>query len=171
MVTSDAVKPVEETPQLRKYLTWLETSEKRVPDAEQTIPPPAIPLAPIAPKPASSPSVPVASAKPAAPERKRKKRTGVKHAPAALPGAASAPPRATPLPSPAAALAKANNAADQVDVELVDSVDPPTPARTDVTTLESSEGGAIQATPSRSTLGAADERSIHAAWIGANAAR
>src|SRR5205814_244602 len=54
MVTSEPAKAAEESPQMRKYLTWLELTEKPDPDANATVPPPAIPTAPVA-KPASSP--------------------------------------------------------------------------------------------------------------------
>jgi serine/threonine protein kinase len=130
MVTSEPAKPAEETPQLRKYLTWLETADKGEADADLTLPPPAIPTAPRAkpashpkvpaapPKPASNPSIPAAKAKPAAPpERKPKKRTGVKMPEAATPAAAI----------PTAAAAPPQNAVplDQIDVELVDVPEPP----------------------------------------------
>ncbi|MBI3821341.1 MAG: protein kinase [Planctomycetes bacterium] len=151
MVTSEPARPVEETPQLRKYLTWLEINDK---DAERTNPappvkPPSSPNIPVAsarppsgqsipvapPKPKSSPSVPVASAKPAAPEKKRKKRTGVKVPgpapdPEPITVAMPAPPPANPLDfntsAPAAAPMPAALPADQFDVELVDI---PTPAK------------------------------------------
>jgi serine/threonine protein kinase len=137
MVTSEPVKSVEETPQLRKYLTWLEMSDKDKSDGDTTIPPPPIPTAPMAkpvaapPKPPSNANIPVASAKPAAPERKRKKRTGVKMpgAAEAIPTAAPAPPPANPLDfgaTPAAAQPVAAQL-DQFDVELVDI--PATPPR------------------------------------------
>ncbi len=137
MVTSEPVKAQEESPQLKKYLTWLEMSE---PAVGATIPPPAIPTAPLAPprppsgqnipvaappKPPSGQNIPVASARPAAaPEKKRKKRTGVKMpaAPEPIPTAAPAPPAPNPLdfsapdPTPAPPIA-----ADQFDVELVDA--------------------------------------------------
>jgi serine/threonine protein kinase len=128
MVTSEPAKTAEETPQLRKYLTWLELSDKSDTDTDKTIPPPGIPSAPPA-KPASSanvpatsaeipvkpntptatskapsnPSIPVASAMPARPQ-KRKKRSGVK-----APAAAAMP---TAVPSPPAK--SATDAADPV---------------------------------------------------------
>ena len=129
MVTSEAVKPiVAETPQLKKYLTWLEISDKHEPDADKTIPPPDIPTAPVAkpvpsptapmPKPASSPNIPVASAKSPAPEKKRKRRTGVK-IPDAIPPAPTVKP--APLPASPVLAAAVAPALDQFDVELVDS--------------------------------------------------
>ncbi len=132
MVTSESVKPAEESPQLRKYLTWLETSERA--DADQTIPPPENMPSPL-PRSVSSPKIPVAApkpkssqnipaAKPAAPERKRKKRTGVKMPEApqaeAIPTAAPAAAVAAPAALPAAPLSP-----DQFDVELVEEPAPP----------------------------------------------
>ena len=129
LVASEPAKAAEETPQLRKYLTWLEMSDKHG-DPDMTIPPPAIPTAPPV-KPASSPNVPVtASAKPEATARKRKKRTGVKMPPpAVIPLAAPVPPApALALPVPAAPAARSLEpvaAADDLDVELVDASETP----------------------------------------------
>jgi serine/threonine protein kinase len=105
MVTSESAKPIEEAPQMRKYLTWLEATVKPKPDAEQAIEPPVLPTAPLA-MPVSSHGVPDAAAKL---EPRPKKRTGVKPAPVAA-------------PVPAAATA---DAADQLDVELVEAPDFP----------------------------------------------
>ena len=155
MVTSE--KPPEESPQMRKYLTWLEKTESQPEDRDrdpfETLPPPShvpsprvkspsgqnVPVAftkppsgqnvPAAPaKPASNPAVPTA-AKAAPPERKRKKRTGVKMPEAApVSGAVATPPVAAPAspvaaaapPPTAAPLMAAAPSADQFDVELVD---------------------------------------------------
>ena len=151
MVTSEPVKPTEETPQLRKYLTWLELSDKGEPDADKTIPPPEIPIAPPA-KPTSSPNVPaapvevpaapakapsnpnipVASAKPARPAKQRKKRIGVKEPTAdPIPTGATARRAAGPvlaapvLAAPAAPILEADIPTDQLDVELIDVPEPP----------------------------------------------
>jgi serine/threonine protein kinase len=142
MVTSEPAKAAEETPQLRKYLTWLELSDKSDTDTDKTIPPPGIPSAPPA-KPApsgnvpaapakapASPNIPVASPKPARPQ-KRKKRTGVK-VPTADPiptGAtarrAAGPVHAAPvLAAPAAPILEADIPTDQLDVELIDVPEP-----------------------------------------------
>jgi hypothetical protein len=151
MVTSEPEKPAEETPQLRKYLTWLELSDQSEPDAAKTIPPPEIPTAPPAKstsspkvpaaspeipakpnisaapaKASSNPSVPAASAKPA-PPKKQKKRSGVK-GPAAnpVPTGATAPRAAGPgLAVPAAPMLEADIPTDQVDVELIEVPDAP----------------------------------------------
>jgi eukaryotic-like serine/threonine-protein kinase len=104
MVTSESTKPIEETPQLRKYLTWLETSVPEPPDADQANPPLALPKAPLA-EPTSNSRV---LAEPAKPQRKSKRRTGVKAVPAAIPVAAPVP------------VVSAASAADQLDVELVE---------------------------------------------------
>jgi eukaryotic-like serine/threonine-protein kinase len=121
MVTSETAKPIEETPQLRKYLTWLETSGEMQPEANQTsqpaatIPPVALPAPPTA-KPAALPTAPAAEAKP---DRKRKKPIGAKSAPAPIPVAA-----ATPVVLPAI---ERMPTADQLDVELVALPEAPTP--------------------------------------------
>jgi serine/threonine protein kinase len=132
MVTSESAKPVEESPQLRKYLTWLETTEKPGDDPDATIPPPAnmptpaakptsnakLPVAPAPPpaKPASNPNLPAAVA------AKRKKRTGVKVPEAApLPAAAPTAPAAIPLPAEPAPI----SAPEVFDVELIDAAAPP----------------------------------------------
>jgi serine/threonine protein kinase len=125
MVTSEPARPVEDSPQLKKYLTWLEMSDVQEPEPEKTLPPPTIPVAPIAPprppsgqnipvvqtKPPSSQNIPVPTAKPATPERKRKRRTGVR-----MPE-----PVAAPAPAPANPLdfTGQDGAAEQFDVELV----------------------------------------------------
>jgi serine/threonine protein kinase len=130
LVTSEPAKPAEDTPQLRKFLTWLDMSDKQDADADKTIPPPAFPKALVAPplKPASSPHVPVASAKPEASARRRKKRTGVKMPPtAAIPAALPAPPSvpmALPiLATPTAPAPGPFATGDDLDVELVDVPD------------------------------------------------
>jgi hypothetical protein len=154
MVTSEPAKPAEETPQLRKYLTWLELSDKSDTETDKTIPPPRIPSAPPAkPTPSanvpatsaevpvkpnipnttakapSNPSIPVVSAKPARPQ-KRKKRTGVK-----APGAPVMPTAVPALPAKSAKdaaepvlavpILEADIPADQLDVELIDFPEPP----------------------------------------------
>jgi eukaryotic-like serine/threonine-protein kinase len=142
MVTSESARPAEESPQLRKYLTWLEMADKPGDDVDATIPPPPhIPIPAV--KPASSPSVPVAPAKagsnpnlpvasaapvksasnpnlPVAAPAKRKKRTGVK-LPAAAPIPAAAP-TAPAIPLPAAAVSAP--APETFDVELIDAPAP-----------------------------------------------
>jgi serine/threonine protein kinase len=129
MVTSEAPKPAEESPEMKSYLTWLETSESG-PDA--TRPPSPVP-APSPARPASNPNIPVAKPKPAtnpsiqisdpkpATEKKRKKRTGVlmPDAPVAAPVA----PAAKAMPAPVAV-----PQGDQFDVELV-AIPPPSAAR------------------------------------------
>ncbi|HZZ81078.1 MAG TPA: serine/threonine-protein kinase [Gemmataceae bacterium] len=117
MVTADSAKPVEETPQMRRYLTWLEMTEPIPPEGDVTLPPPEI-VPP--PKSKSSSNIPVANAAPPPPApAKRKKRTGVRMPEAApAPAATPAAPAAIPLP------AAPSPAADQFDVELVD-VPPP----------------------------------------------
>ena len=116
MVTSESEKPADETPQLQKYLTWLEMSDQPVREAEASMPPAAPPVksasSPNIPiglpaKPASRSNIPAAPAKPAEPKKKR--RTGVK-----LPGgetAAAAPAAPTQTEMPALG--------DPIDVELV----------------------------------------------------
>ncbi|MBM3997373.1 MAG: serine/threonine protein kinase [Planctomycetes bacterium] len=159
MVTGEPVKTPEETPQMKKYLTWLEVEDKES-EGEKTLPPPATPTAPPAKqpgkppsnpsvpvasptKPASNPNVPVASpvkppsgqnipvaapARPAAPEKKRKRRTGVKPPPAPepapLPVAAHAAPLDSTVSAPAATSAPAG---DEIDVELVEMPAPAAP--------------------------------------------
>jgi serine/threonine protein kinase len=134
LVSAESAKPAEETPQLRKYLTWLQLSDDGA--GEKTLPPPEVPTAPRA-KPASSPNVPVAAPRPPSnanipvaaanavvPERRRKKRTGVK-----MPAPVEEPiPRAMPAPplkpatDPVSPVPTAPAApADQFDVELVDA--------------------------------------------------
>ena len=118
MVATEPAKGAEESPQLRKYLTWLETAEKPGDDPDMTLPPPD--------RPRSSPKVPVAvvagsrtpppPGKAAPSERRRKRRTGV-NMPEAPPVAAAAP--AFPAANPA----------DDVDVELVDPVPEPAPRK------------------------------------------
>lgn len=133
MVTSELEKPAEETPQLQKYLTWLEMSDQPERVAEPPAPParsgpnpniptglpakpasnPNIPIG-LPAKPASSSNIPAATAKPA--ELKKKRRTGVK-----LPGAdAPATPTQTAMPA----------LGDQIDVELVAVPDRPPAPRT-----------------------------------------
>ncbi len=115
MVTADSARPTEESPQMRKYLTWLEIADKPGEDADATIPPPAIiPNVPkIAAAPAHARSNPVQQAAP----QRRKNRTGGKVAePAPV-----APAVAVPLPADPAPAANA----DTFDVELVDA--PPAP--------------------------------------------
>ena len=132
VTTSESAKPAEESPQMRKYLTWLEMSDKPSEDADATIPPPtSVRTVPNVAMPASNPRIPVAGpVKPtphpnvpaAAPVKpgtnpnmpvlapaRRKKRTGVKIAEAAP--VAPTPPM---NPPPAAA----------IDVELVDAPAP-----------------------------------------------
>jgi serine/threonine protein kinase len=128
MVTATPARAADDSPQLRKYLTWLEGEEKEPHhDPDATIPPPADVPAPVL-KPSSGAQVPVASAvppaKPAsnAPSPRRKKRTGGKLV-EAPPAAAPAPVNAT---APAAIAMPAEPAAGQFDVELVDAP-PPTP--------------------------------------------
>ncbi|MSQ97512.1 MAG: serine/threonine protein kinase [Gemmataceae bacterium] len=141
MVTSEPAKPAEETPQLKKYLTWLEMSE-HAGDAAATLPPPDVPVAlrakpapvpaaaPVKPSsnaniPVAAPARPVAAAKPAdapvakkaAPQMKRKKRTGVKIDAAAVPIAAPAVPGTSPVHPVLPPAAPA--AVEQFDVELV----------------------------------------------------
>jgi serine/threonine protein kinase len=119
MVASDSPKPVDESPQMRKYLTWLDTEDKKGSDVHATLPPPTSMPVPSM-KAAASPSVPVGVAKPAliakpaSPEqRKRKSRTDPD-----MP-AVAAPP-AAPLSAPV----------EQFDVELVTVSDaPPIKAR------------------------------------------
>jgi eukaryotic-like serine/threonine-protein kinase len=153
MVTSEPAKPPEETPQLRKYLTWLELSDQSEPDTDKTIPPPDIPTAPpaksasspivpaapaeipakpntpavpaIAP---SNPSIPAASAKPV-PPKKQKKRIGAKVPTAdSIPTGATAPRAAGPvLAAPATPMLEADILTDQLDVELIDVPGPPPP--------------------------------------------
>jgi len=113
MVASDSPKLVEDSPQMRKYMTWLEVEEKKA-DSEPRMPLPKVVAAPVA-KPIAAPVVATAKAvqiaKPAAPEpRKRKKGTD-----ADMP--------AVPGPSLTAPLAD-----EQYDVELVAISDAP-PAR------------------------------------------
>lgn len=148
MVTSESGKPAEESPQMRKYLTWLETTEKGH-DPDETIPPPdaaAIPPprlpvgAPIAAaKPAPSakaspggPKTPLPPSKAAPEQKRRKRRTGMKmpEAPPAgtvptaapVPAPVAAAPAAIPLPPPVAAPATAPVAAP------VPEAAPPPPA-------------------------------------------
>ena len=108
MVTSEPTNAPEETPQLHRYLTWLETGEVAAPA-----------------KPASNPSAPAAASKtpipvgkPAQPEVRRKKRTGVQMpapAPAVSLPAALAP--AVSLPAAPVAIE------EHVDVELAPITD------------------------------------------------
>lgn len=131
MVTSEPVKALEDPPQMKKYLTWLEMSDAQ-PALAQPIPtatfappkPPSgqnIPVA-VPPKPPSSANIPGASAKP---PPKRKKRTGVKMP---EPAAAPAPAAANPLDFSAPAPPPAFNP-DEFDVELVEPPAPPKPER------------------------------------------
>jgi len=139
IVARDEPKEPAETPALKKYLTWLELGDPPA-DGEKTLPPPAIPTAPLAPlksdpkvpipsaKPASDPRVPIASAKPvpdakpkpaakpAQPEKRRKKNTGVKMP---APPAAVPVPTADPIPP----------GPEQFDVELVELPTPTQPAK------------------------------------------
>lgn len=150
MVTSEPAKQPDETPQLKKYLTWLETTEKGASDVPAAVPVaarakpasnPSVPVAALA-KPASSAPLPVATpakpaaAKPADPplqqkaapfEKRRKKRTGVK-----MPGA-DAPP-AVPAPAPVSPPApEPQLPSEQFDVELVPL--PPVPDKPPATGL------------------------------------
>ncbi len=134
MVTASDGAQAEESPQMKRYLTYLEMSEKRSADA--AVPPPS--KAPVlAGKSALNPVTPPAAPKPGAiPEAsmaapKRKRRTGVK-----MPEAAPTSPAHVPIPT-AAPIAPLGNtpgvttpplvearpgetpAADQLDVELV----------------------------------------------------
>jgi eukaryotic-like serine/threonine-protein kinase len=116
MVTAEASKPVEETPQMRKYLTWLEMTDNSSDNVDLTLPPPEA-----FPKPKSSPKVPLPAAIPA--PAVRKKRTGVR-----MP---EATPARTPTPAaPAAIPLPAGVNTEQFDVELIDAPAPlqPTPA-------------------------------------------
>jgi serine/threonine protein kinase len=131
MVTSEPTKPAEDSPQMKKYLTWLETSaEQELPAEKAAIPvaamappkPPSGQNIPVPPKPPSGQNNPAAQAKAAQPEKKRKRRTGVKMPEAAAPAAAPANPldfTAPAAPAPAA----------EFDVELVDAPAPPTPKK------------------------------------------
>jgi eukaryotic-like serine/threonine-protein kinase len=127
MVTAESSKPMEESPQLRQYLTWLEKNEQN-PDAPAPKPASNQTSAATAPlKPKSSPAVPAApalgvkdqavvpKAASAKAERRPKKRTGVK-----IPGAA--PANAVPPPTTAAAAPFVDDpgVAEQYDVELVE---------------------------------------------------
>ncbi|MBI2806240.1 MAG: protein kinase [Planctomycetes bacterium] len=109
MVANEPARPVEESPQLKKFLTSLELSEPAAPAQV----PPVMPRG----KPASSPNIP-AAAKPPESTRKRKRRTGVKVPGADVPAAI---PADGPAPIPAAsAIPPAALPADAFDVELVD---------------------------------------------------
>jgi len=135
LVTTESTKPVEETPQMRKYLTWLEMSEKdgngAAPLAASPVPAKPVPAKPVPAKPATDPMLPVIGTKTplpptkGTPERKRKRRTGVKMADA--PVAAPAPSSAAPAPA-AIPISAPAGPPDQFDVELV-AIPPPRPAK------------------------------------------
>ena len=108
MVTAEAVKPTEDSPQMRKFLTSLETSDKSDDASAKPKSSPIIPASSIVKEPAIAKAAP---AKAGLPERRPKKRTGVK-----LPAAAPAP--VAPIASPA--LPVAEEPAEQFDVELLD---------------------------------------------------
>lgn len=131
MVTAEAGKPAEESPQMRRYLTWLEMSDKVDEQADATIPPPPMPANAV-PKPASNAKIPAAVPRPANPpaQPKRKKRTGVKTPEAAPAPVVAAPVLAAPVAAPIAAAPVAESvppATDGVDVELVDAAAPVVP--------------------------------------------
>lgn len=123
LVTSDSGKPVEESPQMRKYLTWLDATEKRE-DADETLPPPE--HIPPPPKLALSPAVkqvtpakamPVASPKTPPPPSKVATPEAKPPTPRTDEKAAETPPAPVAMPvSPAATTPTAN----QFDVELVE---------------------------------------------------
>jgi serine/threonine protein kinase len=122
MVTTESTKPVEESPQLRQYLTWLEKTEQS-PNAPAPKPAENQPIAATAPlKPKSSPAPSAAPAlgvkASAKAERRPKKRTGVK-----VPAAAPANPVAPPTVAAAAVagpFVDDPGVSDQYDVELVE---------------------------------------------------
>jgi serine/threonine protein kinase len=120
MVTAESTKPVEETPQMKRYLTWLEMSEPAQPEGDATIPPPDVIPPPPPAKVKSSPNVPAAAPAPAPASQKRKRRTGVR-----TPEAAAAP-AAIPLPATPAAAPPAATA-QEFDVELVEAPPPAEP--------------------------------------------
>lgn len=118
---SAAPKPVEEAPQMRKFLTWLETSslDGTAPEPMAAPPPkppsgnmpaapmPAVAAAPVSPMPAAVPTAPVVRSKPAPstrPGHKKHKKHRHKH-----PAAGQPAPVATP----------AGVEEEQFDVELV----------------------------------------------------
>jgi eukaryotic-like serine/threonine-protein kinase len=114
MMVVSAPKAVE-TPQMRKYLTWLEMAEPGGPVSTPTptLSPPEKP-APVAPaaKPASSSSIPVAKS-----DNKARKRSEPPAAPLAL---GPAPTVSAPVPSMPHAVPT-----DQIDVELIQMPEAP----------------------------------------------
>jgi serine/threonine protein kinase len=125
MVTAESTKPAEESPQMRNYLTWLETTEQG--EAAPLTPVKGIPVPGVAvpaksAKPRTDPNHPVLGGKTplpptkgVAPGPKLKKRTGVK-----MPEA--------PVAAPAVPMAAPPASASHYDVELV-SIPPPPPKR------------------------------------------
>jgi serine/threonine protein kinase len=138
MVSGSEGSKSEESPQMKKYLTWLETAAS-VGDEDATIPPPANIPVPNLKVPPSAVNKPTSPATPPAPVKgdtvKRKRRTGVKmpETPAASPVPPPAPPASPPLAAPVMAAPMPTGAAvpgaEQVDVELVDM--PTTPSKKD----------------------------------------
>jgi serine/threonine protein kinase len=126
LVTSEQSKPVEDSPQMRNYLTWLEASEKE--EGAQPASPNA--KAPVAvAKPKSTAEMPAAPAKPPSSADGPKAKQAAPAKKGKTPPTSPAQPiltAAPAMPSPAAPpVAVPTLTADQFDVELVDA--PPAP--------------------------------------------
>lgn len=157
MVTKDSLKPTDETPQMKKYLTWLEMSNRDEdvamtpkPKSNANVPalkPVSNPIGPVV-KPAMETIVPASKqpkpTRPAAqqqPEKQRKRRTGVQMEPAVVPAVpvaitrpanpvAAPAPIAVALPPPAAAAAPIAPAPTALPMDQfdVELVESPEPA-------------------------------------------
>jgi serine/threonine protein kinase len=113
MVASEPAKPVEESPQMQKYLTWLETEDKQSVNVEPAASVKSSPRVPnAAVKPASNPGTPVPKSTPSPkPTNPRKAKRGT-DADVPVPKPVSPPP-----------------AVEEYDVELITASNVPEPSR------------------------------------------